>query len=72
LEVMRQNPGILACSPAMLATAKPEDVRRAAVAIDFWNGLPMPLKYAIPLTTFAAFCALIAKRIIDCQGQICG
>ena len=44
LEVMRKNPGVLACNPREIRRANPEDIQRSADLVAFVDGIPAPLR----------------------------
>ena len=71
-EIVTSYPGVLANKPYELATSSMDEVRfsvRLASAVD---SVPEEVRFAVPTVTTLAIVGLIAKRLSDCAGQICG
>ena len=72
LEVITRNPGILANKPYDLSLSSMDDVRRSISAMEAIDRIPEPIRLAIPTVTVLLIVGVIAKRLSDCAGGICG
>lgn len=70
-EIIRKNPGVLACNPTSLARTPRADIERAANFVAFFDGLDPNAKAAIPFITWFALVGLIGARVLACSGGAC-
>lgn len=71
-ELIRKNPGVLACDPKTLADTDPKEIEKAANFVVWFDGLDGDLKASIPFLTFAGLITAIGGRIVACSGAMCG
>ena len=72
LEIITLNPGVLANKPYELASSTQDEVRSAMKMVSTIESIPEPIRFAIPTVTVIAIVGVIAKRLSDCAGGICG
>ena len=71
-EIIRKNPGVLACNPESLAQTPKDQIERAANFVAWFDGLDPNLKQSIPFLTFLGLVGTISGRVIACGGGACG
>ncbi|KAL1529697.1 hypothetical protein AB1Y20_000636 [Prymnesium parvum] len=71
-EIIRKNPGVLACNPTSLAKTPAKEIENAANFVVWFDGLPSVVKEGIPFFTFLGLVGIIAGRIIVCKSGQCG
>lgn len=71
-ELIRKNPGVLACNPKTLAETAPKEIEKAANFVVWFDGLDGDVKASIPFLTFAGLIAAIGGRVVACSGGLCG
>ena len=59
-EIIRKNPGVLACNPKTLIETDRGAIERAANFVEGFDSLPSGLKEAIPFLTFVAIVGTVA------------
>lgn len=72
LEIIKANPGILANKPGQLARSSQGEVRLSINLVSSVDSIPEPLRLALPPVTGVVLVTLIAKRLAECAGGICG
>ena len=72
LEIIKANPGILANKPGQLARSSQGEVRLSINLVSSVDSIPEPLRLALPPVTGVVLVAVIAKRLAECSGGICG
>lgn len=72
LEIMTKNPGVLGNKPGELARSSQGEIRFSVRLVSLFDGAPAPVLAAIPSFTAISIVAVIAKRLNDCAGGICG
>merc|ERR1712066_436252 len=71
-EIIRKNPGVLACNPKTLAQTPAAEIEKAANFVVWFDALPPTLKEGIPFFTFLSIVGIIGARVIACGGGVCG
>ena len=71
-EILKKYPGVLANKPGELARSSMDEVRFAVNMASTFDSVPEEIRFAIPSVTAITIVGLIAKRLNDCAGGICG
>lgn len=71
-DIIRKNPGVLACNPTALAATPRADIERAANFVAWVDGLDPNLKQSIPFLWFLALVGTVGARLVTCSGGACG
>ena len=71
-EIVRRNPGILANRPGDLESSSVGEIRASMKFVTLLDGVPPSIRAVIPTITGVTIVGLIAKRVLECQGGICG
>ena len=72
LELITKNPGILTNIPGQLRRTSVAEIRGSVGLVEAVGAIPKGVRSQIPVVTAITIVALIAKRLNDCAGQICG
>ena len=72
LEIITKNPGVLANRPGELASTSPGEILTSVKVVTAVDSIPEPIRRVIPTVTAVTIVALIAKRLSECAGGICG
>jgi len=72
LDIITKNPGVLGNKPGQLARSSQGEIRFSMALVTALDGLPEPIRMAIPPITAVTLVVVIAKRITECAGGICG
>ena len=72
LEIVTKNPGVLGNQPGQLARSSQGEVRFSMQLVTLFDGIPEPIRFTIPPVTGILIVTVIAKRLSDCAGGICG
>ena len=72
LEIVTKNPGVLGNKPGELARSSRGEVQLSMRFVGALDGVPEPIRMAIPPITAVLIVSVIAKRLSDCAGGICG
>ena len=72
-EIIRKNPGVLACNPKTLAQTSRGSIERAANFVDGFDSLPDGVKESLPFLTFVAIVGTVGTRLVQCgsEGATC-
>tara|TARA_B100000524_G_scaffold80011_1_gene36622 strand:- start:1238 stop:1876 length:639 start_codon:yes stop_codon:yes gene_type:complete len=72
-EVVRKNPGVLACDPKSLSKTPQRDIIAAANFVSFVDNLPPGVVGPLRASIFPIFAALLGTRVLQCaNGQCAG
>ena len=71
-EIIRKNPGVLACNPTALAATSRGDIERAANVVAWVDGLDPNLKQSIPFLWFLLLVGTVGGRVVTCSSGACG
>ena len=73
-EIIRKNPGVLACNPASLALTSKSDIEGAANLVATIDTLPPNIKSGIPFLTLLAIVGTVGTRLVQCGSAegVCG
>ena len=72
LDIITRNPGILGNQPGQQARASKSEVLFSLQTVGLFDAIPAPVRAVIPALTAVSIVAVIAKRLLDCAGGICG
>jgi hypothetical protein len=72
LQIITDNPGILTNLPGQLRRSSVREIRASVGLVQAVSTIPKGVRSLIPTFTAVTSIALIAKRLADCAGQVCG